>query len=117
EIGVVIDFQGLFGATSKGKIVQATATLQYEYRLFGTTPWLSAPIGTGRQLNYNNGEVRTNNRDPFTVSVSWKVASGQYEVRVTRGGTNWAGADGSTLSGDAVFSGLRSIRATNPSTT
>lgn len=117
EIGVVIDFQGLFGATSKGKIVQAVAAITFEYRAVGATTWLSAPIGTGRQLNWSAGQVKTSNRDPFTVSVSWKVPSGQYEVRVTRGATNWGAADPNSRSGDAVVAGLRTIRNTNPSTT
>lgn len=117
EIGIVIDFTGLYGATKKGKIVQATAAITFEYRLVSTSPWLAAPITAGRALNWSAGQVKTSNRDPFTVSVSWPVASGQYEVRVSRGTTNWNDAEENSRQGDATLSGLRTIKATDPSTT
>lgn len=118
EIAVVIDFVGLFGADKKGRIKQATAFVQFEYRAVGSPTWLPAPIGTGRAVNWAGGQVRTSNRNPFTVSVSWKVpVTGQYEVRVSRSSTYWDGAEANTQVGNATFAALRSIRAINPSTT
>jgi predicted phage tail protein len=118
ELGVVINFSGLYGATSKGKIVQATAPVSFQYRAVGSPTWLPAPITPGRELNWSGGTVRTSNRNPFTVAVSWKVPTpGQYEVRITRGATNWNGADANSRSGSASVYAIRTVRKTNPSTT
>ncbi len=93
ELGVVINFNGLYGGDKKGKIVHATAAITFEYELGTSGLWLAATITAGRKLNWNGGSVRTSNRDPFTVAVSWVVpAPGQYQVRITRGATNWNGA-------------------------
>ena len=118
ELGVVINFAGLYGGDKKGNIKQATANVTFQYRLVGSGTWLSAPITTGRMLNWSGGSVKTANRNPFTVAVSWKVPTpGQYEVRVSRGTTNWNGAEANSRQGDASVYALRTIKKTNPSTT
>jgi predicted phage tail protein len=117
ELGVIINFNGLYGGDKKGKIVQATANITFEYRLVGSGTWLAAPITT-RKLNWSAGTVKTANRDPFTVAVSWIVpASGQYEVRITRGATAWGAAEANSRQGAASVYALRTTRKTNPSTT
>lgn len=119
EISVVIDFAGLFGADSKGSIVSARVSLTFEYRAVGSPTWLSAPITAARAVNWKptTNLVATGGRNPFTVSVSWAVPQAQYEVRVTRGPTDWNGADTNSRVGDAQWSALRTIKKTNPSTT
>ena len=102
-----------------------------EYRAVGTTAWLPPPTprlsklvsswtpgaseypttapGPGLFLTWDQV------RDPFASGIAWDVASGQYEVRVTRvarkNQTNRTWADG------AIWTSFRSIRYTNPSTT
>lgn len=119
EIGVVLDFQGLYGATNKGAVVQARAFVGFRYREVGDPTWILAPITADRAINYKPGtsEIRTGSRDPFSVSVSWPVPRGQYEVEVFRDTTIWNGADPGSRVGDATWSGLRTIKQTNPSTT
>ncbi|CAN7331993.1 host specificity factor TipJ family phage tail protein [Pseudoxanthomonas sp. LjRoot143] len=117
EIGVVIDFQGLYGADKKGKIKQATAPITFEYRAMGSGTWLTSPITAGRRQNWNAGNVKTSNRNPFTVAVWWPVPKGQYEVRISRGTTLWDGALEGQRTGDATVGALRTLKKTNPSTT
>lgn len=117
EIGVVIDFQGLYGADKKGKIKQATASIAFQYRAVGASTWIDAPITAGRRQNWNAGSVKTSNRNPFTVAVWWKVTPGQYEVRISRSATHWDGALEGQRTGDASVGALRTLKKTNPSTT
>lgn len=136
EISLDIAFpQGLFGVDKKGRLVAATVSLTVQYRAVGTTTWNSVPV-TGDV--FNGGQpayrihgafggvlgaviasltVRTPNRKPFISSFAWPVPPGQYEVKVTRGSTNWGSAESNSRVGDAQWTVLRSIRKTNPSKT
>lgn len=131
EISLDIVFpQGLFGMDKKGQMVTATANITVEYRPVGGSTWTPVPgpgtvsggvetrtstfrfFGVGLPL-----QVSSPDRKPFIASYAWGVAQGQYEVRVTRGATNWGSAEANSRIGDAQWSVLRSIRKTNPSTT
>lgn len=133
EISLDVVFpQGLFGINDKGKIVKAVANLTVEYRTAGTAdPWVAVPIDTpepGAAPTRHSGfmsmigtvtskEVSSADRKPFAVAIAWGVPSGQYDVRVSRGATNWNGAGTDNRVGDAQWTVLRSIRHTDPSTT
>lgn len=130
EISLDVVFpQGLFGIDKKGRVVKAVANLAAEYRLVGATTWTAVPFGaiSGGVKTRTVGlkilaltlpiQVSTSDRKPFATSVAWGVAPGQYEVRVRRGTTDYAGADANSRIGDATWSVLRSIRHTNPSRT
>ena len=141
EIGVDIDFgAGLFGVDSNGNTVSPVCVLYVEYSPAGANTWSSACNGTnltitttacvaaaansvpnigptgdvqGKQFNVTGG-ARSNLR----IGLRWKVANGQYDVRVTRWGVLWNNATATGQVGTTTtWSILRSIRYTNPSTT
>lgn len=115
EICVVIDFSGLIGMNKKGKPVAVDVSIDVAYRAVGDTTWIT-PSGI-RANNWSGGKVRMSKRGPFPVSLEWDVPQGQYEVRVRRTTTDWKGSDPNVGLSDCAWSGLRSIRHTNPSVT
>lgn len=135
EISLDIVFQqGLFGLDSQGKDKRVAAVLTVEYRAVGTEPWVAVPVTglpAGTPATRTTGltamgaaiaaaQVGTPNKKPFAVGAAWSVPTGQYEVRVTRGETNWNGAAEGSRVGDATWTVLRSIKhgpASNTGTT
>ena len=125
EISLDVVFpQGLFGMDDKGKQVSVTAYLTIEISPAGAGTWTAVPT-TGARITglvtsggtLANAQVRSGSRKPFAVGAAFPVASGQYDIRVTRGSTSWGSSNSSSRIGDATWSVLRSIRPTNPSTT
>ena len=132
EISLDIVFpQGLFGMDDKGNIVRAEADLTVEYSPAGLGTWTAVPVTTpevGAEPTRVTGffslisavasaKVKPGDRKPFAVGVAWGVPAGQYDVRVTRGATNWGSSNSSSRVGAAQWTVLRSIRPTNPSST
>ncbi|HTF63176.1 MAG TPA: hypothetical protein VK638_10740, partial [Edaphobacter sp.] len=116
---------GLFGLDSSGSTVAVTCRVRIEYSPMGTGVWtgvggstpgftVSTPAATpsGDSIYVLNGE-----RKAIRVGVRWKVANGQYDVRVTRVSTSWGTSDPTTRVGDLTWSIIRSIRYTTVSTT
>lgn len=132
EISVDIVFpQGLFGVDNKGNLAKGVAaSITIDYRAIGTTEWKRVP-GPGqvtggtfpRLVNVQwlwaklSFTTQSPDRKPFGASFAWGVDSGQYEVRVRRGATNWSTSESLNRVGDATWSIMRSIRRTNPSKT
>ena len=73
------------------------------YRAIGDTSWL--PIGSTSGLTSTGGmslvsggsganvKVSSTARKTLRCGIRWKVASGQYEVMVTRNASDYSGAD------------------------
>lgn len=125
EISLDVVFpQGLFGMDDKGNRVSVTAYLTIEISPAGAGTWTAVPT-TGARITglvasggtLASAQVRSGSRKPFAVGVAFPVTAGQYDVRVTRGTTNWGSSNSSSRIGDATWSVLRSIRPTNPSST
>lgn len=131
----IVFAQGLFGVDKKNRDVAVFATFRVEYRPVGSATWLRAPVsgqvgsGGGQARSYSvllpiagpnithTFTVGTPSRKPFVAGYAWDVPTGQYEVRVTRTGTNWGNSEPGARMGDAQWSVMRSIRRTNPSST
>jgi len=102
-----------------------------EYRAVGASTWLtpSSPRLSGLVSSWTAGGselpafgpgaglylVKKQTRDPFSIGLSWDVANGQYEVRLTRYDTK--NQTSRSWADQATWLALRSIRYTNPSTT
>lgn len=100
---------GLFATNSDGEFEAWTVDITHEYRLSGTTPWLSA--GTI--------SVTSDKRKAITRTIPFTPpARGRYEVRLTRTTTDWDEADQSKKdikrSGRSFWAVLRSIRPEYP---
>lgn len=125
EISVDVVFQqGLFGLDDKGNQTSVTAYLTVEYSPAGANTWTAVPTASARITgmvasggSVSSAQVNSGSRKPFAVGVAWPVTPGQYDVRVTRGYTNWGSSNSSSRIGDATWTVLRSIKPTNPSNT
>lgn len=130
---------GVFAIGDNGKFLQANVFFNIEYRLVGAGAWTQLTYRPGSPNQSHTAILhispttwdtlptfraypyfcRRDDRKPFTASLSWTVPAGQYEVRVTRAFSEWPGGvqDGSKAGLSNVWTVLRSIRHTNPSTT
>lgn len=125
EVSLDIVFgQGLFGVNDKGYTTTATVQLAVQYRAVGASAWTD--IGTATGLTFSGGlrsmggatlSVSSSKRKTLRCGLRWTVPSGQYEVVVTRGNTNWNDASAQGKIGDAQWTVLRSVSPQNPSTT
>lgn len=94
EIGLDITFtQGLFAVDANGNTIPNLVQFKFEYREVGDTSWVqvdnSLELFTERSsslayLTTGLWRARSSRRETLRVSKSWKVPSGQYEVRVSR---------------------------------
>jgi hypothetical protein len=125
EVSLDVVFpQGLFGLDDKGKQVSVTAYLTIEVSPAGAGTWTAVPVADARITGLvpvgstlAGAQVRSGSRKPFAVGVAFPVATGQYDVRVSRGTTSWGSSNSSSRIGDATWTVLRSIKPTNPSNT
>ena len=94
------------------------------YRLVGDTSWTGLSSASG--LTFSGGmslvststvTVSSTARKTLRCGIRWKVASGQYEVMVTRLTSTFTGAVSGGTVGDCTWSVLRSINPQLPSTT
>lgn len=121
EISIEIAFgQGLFAVDKKGRDLRVQVVFTVEYREFGSATWLNAASAPGRSssMMYPSGlqmTIGNNKRQLLRAGMRWKVPTGQYEVRITRGATT-APANQAQYD-DATWTVLRSVSAQNPSTT
>lgn len=124
EISLDIIFgQGLFGIDSKNKTVTGTVNFNVVYRAVGASTWTA--IGSASGLTFTGGmqlvsgasvKVSSTARKTLRCGIRWKVPSGQYEVSVTRGGSDYSGAAAGAQIGGAIWSVLRSVNPQLPST-
>lgn len=130
EISLNIVFPaGLFGYDDKGKLIAALANITVEFRETGSPSWTVVRTDThdarveGLKLTFAPqvfaAQARGKEREPFAIGVAWKVVNNasSYDVKVTRGATDWGTAGADSRVGDALWTVLRSITRTNPSTT
>lgn len=124
EISLDIVFpSGLFGRDKKGNSTIGYTSFTVEYRAVGASTWLNVTAAAGLSLVgglTNNApllKIQSSRAKAMRLGVRWAVASGQYEVRVTRGATTFPNALDGATQGDAAWSVLRSISPQNPSTT
>jgi len=126
---------GLLGYGTSGKDFPMWVVYRVEYRIAGTSgsfipvettrtskmarSWLPASAGNGTpSFARSAGQymVKTKDKNPFAAGISWDVAKGQYEVRVTRVDT-LSGGSANTYVSQSAWTLLRSIKNVNPSTT
>jgi hypothetical protein len=62
-------------------------------------------------------QINSTKRKTLRCGIRWKVPTGQYDVRVTRGNSSFPGATTGGEIGDAIWSVLRSFNPQNPSST
>jgi hypothetical protein len=136
EISLDIVFPGgLFGVNDEGTNRASNCFFNFEYRAVGASTWIQVTKEGSRRsalgyisnpdytslLEYQQHPFfcRRDDRRPFAASIAWAVARGQYEVRVNRYKTQWGGngKEGSKIGVECQWGALRSIKATNPSTT
>lgn len=131
ELSVDIVFpQGLFGVDAKGNTITVTTDVMVEYRLTGSIdPWVQVPTqginspttvrtSSMRFLNVNlPAQVKSAGRNPIRTGVAWKVTPGQYDVRVTRGATNWGASQENARVGQCSVTVMRTIKYVKPSRT
>lgn len=134
EISLDIVFpSGLFETSEEGDRWYANVFFDIEYRLAGTSdPWVRVSSSARRSsLGYISNPEYTSNplfqtnpffcrredRKPFAASIGWDVPTGQYEVRVTRGVSEWDRPEGSRVGEECQWTLLRSITSANPSRT
>lgn len=104
EISIDLTFPaGLFGMSSGGKTSYAKVEVKIEYRLVGAGSWT---------VQANPWTVQSSKRETFRVGRRWKVATGQYEVRLTRIRTFFSEAE--TTSAQMSWTALRTIRSKKP---
>jgi len=131
---ISIDFSmpgGLFAISSKGKTLVSSINLTIEFKLANSVdPWVSV-TDPGVTMTTSSGAIRrsgslvsisSSSRKAFSVGVRWMVASGQYDVRVTRsssvyGPVNKQITDPGSRVGVMNWTTMRSIVHTSPSTT
>lgn len=124
EISVDLVFpQGLFGIDKKNHSVVGTVNVTVEYRAVGAGTWLNATAAAGLSLSSgamtaagSNFAIKSSARKLLRAGVRWSVATGQYEVRVTRVSSSWATSVVQGLDG-MVWATLRSISHELPSET
>lgn len=116
--------QGLFGVNDKGKTTQGTVNFTIQYRKTGTSTW--SDIGSATGLQFSNGmsatsgagvQVVSSRRETLRSGVRWKVASGQYDVKVTRSSESFPGAQANGKVGGFTWTVLRSFSPNAPSST
>ena len=120
-VGFEIVFgQGLFWVGTKGRPADLEARFSVRWRFAGTGAWQQVPANARRSgLRRVNGaeEVRTLNKKPFGVGISWDVPAGsQVEIEIQRQPINDTDTR-NTYVQSATWTVLRSIKHTNPSTT
>ena len=117
---------GLFGVDKSGNNVAVTCKVKVEFSLTGAGVWTTVGSSTsGLTISTDaatpNGDgtfhVVNGERKAIRVGLRWKVANGQYDVRVTRVSTDWGTSDPSTEVGDLTWTIIRSIRYSTVSTT
>jgi hypothetical protein len=119
--------QGIFGVDSKGGTVTGSIQFNIVYRPTGSSTWL--PIGSASGLALAGGitasgstiTITSGARKTYRGGVRWKVASGQYDVSITRVTAKGIGFPGA-VDTNSVVSGiqwtvLRSFSPQLPSTT
>jgi hypothetical protein len=128
EISLDLIFSGgLYGVSDTGDTVTGSVQFYIEYRPVGTTTWLAAGSASGVTLtgglkvpdagSPNTFQVTSTKRKTLRCGVRWKVASGQYEVKVMRWSSTFTGAATGATVGDCAWTVLRSFNPQNPSTT
>lgn len=116
----------MFAVDQKGNTTAGNVTLVIQYGPTGSGVWNDASIASG--LTVANGLAPTSGGGSFTVrsaarktlrcGARWKVAAGQYDVRVTRVSSIFTNSAGTNAqSGDMQWTVLRSISPQDPSTT
>lgn len=104
EISIDLTFPaGLFGISSGGDTSYAKVEIKVEYRLVGAGSWT---------VQANPWTVQSSKKETFRVGRRWKVATGQYEVRLTRVRTFFSEAE--VTSAQMVWTALRTIRSVSP---
>jgi hypothetical protein len=121
EISLDLVFgNGLFGVDNKGNTTTSTAYFTVQYRVTGSPTWIDAGTATGLTLtggfSYASGTftLASAARKMLRTGIRWKVASGQYDVQVTRGTTVYGAT---TFFGDCTWTVMRSVSPQLPSTT
>lgn len=98
EISIDITFpQGVFAISEDGKTMSHRVDFRVEYREVGEDDWLNAydamESGSRSKVGFTDFPLQginklfraaSSKRETWRGSLSWKVDSGQYEVRVTR---------------------------------
>lgn len=119
EISVDFQFpQGLFAVDDKGHFVDAYRRIDIDFRQVGTATWYGvAPPTPGITVssdamhrlvdNLSEYEVRSNANKQLRVGVRWKVAAGQYDVRITTSEIFWNTSV--QHAGTLVWSAMRSF--------
>jgi hypothetical protein len=117
---------GLFAVDAENKTVSGTVDVYVQYRAVGDTTWLNASEADGLSLSSSaivvkpgstDFQIKGGARKLLRVGVRWKFpASGQYEVRVGRDTSAWAGSIAQGFQ-DMTWAIMRSISYTPASTT
>lgn len=116
---------GLFSLDNEGEFHPANVFFRIEYREVGAQSWTVpfASVGVvamGRALAPYTAHpwyCRRDDKKPFTAALTWGVPPGQYEVRVTRALSEWGENMAQSIGEETIWTVLRSVRRTNPSTT
>jgi hypothetical protein len=117
EISVDLTFpQGLVEWTKKGNKAARTVDHRVEYRAVGSGTWLTPTWEsdyTGVLLSNGIIKATGTTQDVYRLTGRWKVAAGQYEVRVTR--LTAAGVqDSSPQIDQSYWTALRSFADSEP---
>ena len=126
EISLDLIFnQGLFGIDDHNNTLAATVGFGIQYQDVNGGAWQYATAATGLQVS--NGAIVSNGAGAFNITsgarktlrcgIRWTVPTGQYNVKVVRGAALWGNAVAQGRIGDCVWSVLRSVSHSNPSTT
>ena len=114
---------GLFGVDAASKTVVGTINVSILYRAVGAIDWLNPKDADGLTFSSsaisnvgNDFPLKGGARKLLRAGIRWKVPTGQYEVRVGRDTTSWAGTTVQTLD-EMTWTVLRSISHQVPSTT
>lgn len=117
---------GLFAVDAEGKTVSGTVDVYIQYRAVGASTWIDASGADGLSLSSSaivvkpgstDFQIKGGGRKLLRVGVRWKFpATGQYEVRVGRDTSAWAGAIAQGFQ-DMTWAIMRSISYTPASTT
>lgn len=118
---------GLFGMDTSGNTKGATLLFDIEYSISGANIWASVTALSGITIstdqctvNGSDFKVYSKSRDPFRVSVRWKMPDNVnlYDIRFTRKSTTWdSGTDGNSEIKTMELTTLRTIREISPSNT
>lgn len=118
---------GLFGLDgTTGNVVGVTQRVKVEYSPTGAGSWTTVTsstsgltISTDAATANGDGTFHVVNaaRKAVRVGLRWKVANGQYDVRLTRVDTNWGTSSNDSKTGAMTWTVLRTIRYGAVSTT